>query len=234
MAEANYGPSAGRAGDAQNWVVNLAACVTTNQPAAHPLRSAYRRASGRSGSPPCSHCCRHLPPPEGRRHPGEHDSGRLIVILTLCPKCQVRQDDPRWQWAHLGTVAAGWVSGLARAVRRTIWPLVARASGLAGLLPCCHRWAATRHDGIYPAGRTALSAAHASAASPGAGGEKDGSGQPAASGRAPGDAASVPPAAPAAPIPPACQPAGPGRRRSRPAALAWAGARPVVMPVMRR
>jgi hypothetical protein len=72
------------------------------------------------------------------------------VILTLCPKCQVRQDDPRWQWAHLGTVAAGWVSGLARAVRRTIRPLVARASGLAGLLPCCHRWAATRHDGIYP------------------------------------------------------------------------------------
>jgi hypothetical protein len=42
--------------------------------------------------------------------------------------------------------------------------------------------------------------------------ERDGSGQPGVSGRPPGDAASAPPAARSARIPPACRPAGPWRR----------------------
>src|SRR6266851_1552812 len=41
------------------------------------------------------------------------------------------------------------VSGLAGAIHRTIPPLVARACGLAGLLPCRRRRAATRQDGIH-------------------------------------------------------------------------------------
>ena len=49
-------------------------------------------------------------------------------------------------------------------------------------------------------------------------------GQPGVSGRLPGDAASAPPAAPSAPIPPACQPAGPWRRAGPcPKPCSWRG-----------
>jgi hypothetical protein len=48
---------------------------------------------------------------------------------------QVRQDDPRWQWAHFRAAPAGRVSRLAKAIHRTIPSPVARASGLAWLLP---------------------------------------------------------------------------------------------------
>ena len=35
----------------------------------------------------------------------------LSPCPRLCLKRQVRQGDPRWQWAHFGATAAGWASG---------------------------------------------------------------------------------------------------------------------------
>jgi hypothetical protein len=64
------------------------------------------------------------------------------VILRVYPICQVRQDDPRWQWAHFGAAAAGWVGLRTRGGDSPHdRPLVARARGLAGLLPCRRRQA---------------------------------------------------------------------------------------------
>jgi hypothetical protein len=34
---------------------------------------------------------------------------RRLATSESCPKCQLRQDDPRWQWAHFGAAAARWV-----------------------------------------------------------------------------------------------------------------------------
>jgi hypothetical protein len=50
-------------------------------------------------------------------------------ILTVCLKHQLRQDDPRRQWAHFGAAAARWISGLAgrfmlqAAGRRPVMPM---------------------------------------------------------------------------------------------------------------
>src|SRR5262249_26901930 len=57
---------------------------------------------------------RHQPAPAvARRCPvGDHAPARLCCDTT-CQVCQVGQDDPRWQWAHFGAAAAGWVCGLA-------------------------------------------------------------------------------------------------------------------------
>jgi hypothetical protein len=62
---------------------------------------------------------------------------------------QVRQDDPRWQWAHFGAASAGWVSGLAGAIHRTILPLVAgiMRDDLAWWATALHR---ARHDNPLP------------------------------------------------------------------------------------
>jgi hypothetical protein len=56
--------------------------------------------------------------------------------------------DPRWQWAPPASPAAGW-SRTRRGGRGTIVPLVARARGLAGLLPCDRCQTATGQDGIH-------------------------------------------------------------------------------------
>ena len=67
------------------------------------------------------------------------------------------QDEPRWEWAHFGAAAAGWVCGPAAAMHRTIRPLV--AGGPAGWLdpalpspPGCYRagWHPLAVAGVRP------------------------------------------------------------------------------------
>ena len=89
------------------------------------------------------------------------------------------------------------------AIHRTIPPLVARARGR---LSFC-----LVHLSITCQAELRFRAGHTSAADPGV--EARGTQRrPGVSGRQPGDAASAPPAAPSARIPPSCQPAGPWRR----------------------
>jgi hypothetical protein len=46
-------------------------------------------------------------------HAGQHAPSWLRRDLDVYLKCQVRQDDPRRQWAYFGAAAAGWIFGLA-------------------------------------------------------------------------------------------------------------------------
>ena len=102
--------------------------------------------------------------------------------------------------AFPGAASAGWVSGLTRrfTARSRRWAAWAR-----GWLSFC-----LFHLSITCQAELRFRAGHTSAADPGV--EARGTQrQPGVNGRQPGDAASAPPAAPSARLPPACQPAGP-------------------------